>query len=571
VAIYSAASGNLIGQTTTDFSGTIHHFYGNRICGNTRAGVHLYDTSTAANVVQDNYIGVYVDANNQTQILPNAVGVDFSGGVGGTDLRATANVIGTLTYNPDGTPIDPAKIVPSPNFISGNLTYGIRLRDSDTAFNVIQGNFIGTDVGGTQSLDDSSQLNGVLITRGASNNLIGGTALDAHIVPVNVSRNLIAGNDGDGIAVDGGSNNVIQGNFIGIDKTGFAPLSNGGDGISLSGGTNNNLIGGTVAFLGVNQSSNLIGANLGNGISILGATTSGNLVQGNNIGTDLTGTALITNRASGILISGGANDNAVGGLSPFAGNVIGRNADDEYPGTDGVLVDGGTGNSVRGNSIFGHFNGLGIELINGGNDNQTSPTLRQVTSNGSDTVIRGVLPSTPDTAFALEFFRNTVCDPSGSGEGEEFLGSALVTTDDNGRAFFVVDLGVAVPVGEYVTATATSPGNDTSQFSNCQVVTNDTAVQLIPVGHGIIGLDAGFLTGGTSAVQPPVGPGLVMPQPVEVDRYFKALSDLVRAPVSSQPKSIGAGRARTRPPSESLSDDLRTEEPLSGPMASPYG
>src|SRR5262249_30057331 len=97
VALYDAASGNFIGQTTTDMTGTIHIFTGNRICGNTSAGVHLYDSGTAGNVVQDNYIGVYLDDANNTQILSNGVGVDFSGGAGGTNFTSTPNVIGTIT------------------------------------------------------------------------------------------------------------------------------------------------------------------------------------------------------------------------------------------------------------------------------------------------------------------------------------------------------------------------------------------------------------------------------------------------------------------------------------------
>jgi hypothetical protein len=63
-----------------------------------------------------------------------------------------------------------------------------------------------------------------------------------------------------------------------------------------------------------------------------------------------------------------------------------------------------------------------------------------------------------------------VCNPSGYGEGEQVLGAQSATTNADGTVAFTVTLAIEVPAGQFVTATATDPGNNTSQFSACQVV-----------------------------------------------------------------------------------------------------
>jgi hypothetical protein len=92
-------------------------------------------------------------------------------------------------------------------------------------------------------------------------------------------------------------------------------------------------------------------------------------------------------------------------------------------------VDGGTGNPIEGNSIYGHANGLGIRLANGGNDNEPSPVLTWATSDRASTTIIGYVQSSPNTTLRVEFFANPEPSPSGFGEGKQFLGSTTVTTD----------------------------------------------------------------------------------------------------------------------------------------------
>jgi hypothetical protein len=81
--------------------------------------------------------------------------------------------------------------------------------------------------------------------------------------------------------------------------------------------------------------------------------------------------------------------------------------------------------------------------------------------------IQGTLNSAANTTFTIEFFSNTECDPSGFGEGEVFIGSTVATTNGSGVANFSFNLTAAQLPGRFVTATASDPFNNTSEFSNC--------------------------------------------------------------------------------------------------------
>jgi hypothetical protein len=93
-------------------------------------------------------------------------------------------------------------------------------------------------------------------------------------------------------------------------------------------------------------------------------------------------------------------------------------------------------------------------------------------------LIEGTLNSARDTEFDLEFFSNTECDPSDHGEGESFLGWTIVTTNGNGDTSFSVSFPEAVRFGQFITATATDPDNNTSEFSQCIVVVPDLRVAI---------------------------------------------------------------------------------------------
>ena len=428
VNVINSSTGNTIGGTAPG-------------AGNVIAGGILVQQSSSDTTVQGNFIGVDV-----TGAVP--WGVDGSG----VFVDTPNNIIG-------GT-------VPGARNIISGLRRGIKLTASG-AGTLIQGNYIGTDVSG--SLDIGHTSTGIIVN--SSGNTIGGSAAGA--------GNVISGNgtpgsfDGYGILIgDGGANNNIQGNYIGTDSTGTAGLGNSNAGIRIVAfGTpaTGNIIGGTVPGAG-----NVISANGKQGVFISGPKATDIILQGNFIGTDVSGTAPLGNALEGVTIS--TSNITVGGSASGAPNKIAFN------GRIGVLVPTGTGNAIRSNSIFSNA-GLGIDLSfdgvtandvgdgdTGANNLQNFPVLTSATSNVVGTDIDGTLNSAANTTFKVEFFLNSVCDPSGYGEGETLLGSITVLTDGGGYASFIATFGTAVPVGQFITATATDPANNTSEFSVCRTV-----------------------------------------------------------------------------------------------------
>ncbi len=342
--------------------------------------------------------------------------------------------------------------------------HGIRL--ATAGGNTVAGNFIGTNAAGTAVQANGGS--GVVIDFSPNNNVGGLTAAE---------RNLISGNVFNGVQIDGPSatGNRVHGNLIGTDLSGTVALANGGRGVAVRAAPNN-IVGGASA-----AARNVISGNQAFGVSIEFAGANANLVQGNFIGTQADGvSALGPNLSAGVVIgAGGPSGNSIGGTNAGEGNRIAFN------GSGGVIIFDGTGNRVLSNSI--HSNGtnaqeLGIDLGTlgvtpndagdadaGANNLQNFPVLNSAVSNGATTGVSGALNSAASTAFRVEFFSNATCDASGNGEGAQLLGSTDVTTDGNGNAAFNVSLPT-VAVGQLITATATDPSGNTSEFSACRAV-----------------------------------------------------------------------------------------------------
>jgi hypothetical protein len=386
--------------------------------------------------------------------------------------------------------------------------------------NTIAGNFIGTDVTGAVYL--AGTLDDISIEGGVGNRIGGLMPADRNVIvagSVNSMR-MISEGVGPQLPVHG---TVVEGNYFGVNAAGTAALNGGnhtqcifppgGDliqgnvivttdiAISL-GNTNNNFIqdnligtnatgsaglnagqGIVIGAAGAPADHNTITGNLisggGIGISITSTSLQGLVIQGNKIGTDITGTTAIPNSGDGIHIFGNSPPGGavIGGTNPGDGNMIAFNSG------AGVAIDQATGWSVLGNSIFAN-GGLGIDLNDGAiqdpitrvnpndlgdgdagpNNDQNYPVITSATA-GSSTTITGTLNSTPNTLFRLEFFASDVADPSGFGEGQTFIGFRNVTTDGNGDVSFTAGLQVAVIPGQVVTATATDPDGNTSEFS----------------------------------------------------------------------------------------------------------
>jgi hypothetical protein len=227
-----------------------------------------------------------------------------------------------------------------------------------------------------------------------------------------------------------GSDTTIIGNYIGIDAAGSSDVSTTWDGIVLADGASNNTIGGPSE-----EDRNVIsGMNGGIRIFQISGDTAGNVIEGNYIGTDWTGTSPVGN-LYGIKIHGGAHDNAVG-----PDNVIAHNT------SVGVWVDGANTNGIviSQNSI--HSNGgLGIDLTDGGNDSVAAPVI-------SANDCSSATGSAPFNAV-VELFTGP------DDEGKTYLTSVLADGSGNWNVsgFIASDT--------YLTATATDPNGDTSKFS----------------------------------------------------------------------------------------------------------
>src|SRR5262249_42172609 len=152
--------------------------------------------------------------------------------------------------------------------------------------------------------------------------------------------NVISGNTTDGIQIAPGSTgNRVQGNFIGTNVLGDTALPNSGSGVVLS--APDNLVGGAAP-----GACNVISGNKSSGVSIRGAGTTGNRIQGNYIGTDAAGARVLPGspQFDGIFLQ--APGNLIGGTEPGAGNLISGNA---FGGVN--MVAPGSGNRVEGNRI----------------------------------------------------------------------------------------------------------------------------------------------------------------------------------------------------------------------------
>lgn len=259
----------------------------------------------------------------------------------------------------------------------------------------------------------------------------------------------------------GATNSVVEGCFVGLDASGLV-----GGGIASSGirvEAPGCRIGGTNA-----ASRNVISTRLSFGVEIVSSDTR---VFGNFIGTDRNGSLAVSNLL-GVHILG--DGNRIGGPAVGEANVI------AFSRGSGVLISTGTGNVIRGNSI--HSSGaLGLAHVDttrptandpgdtdtGANLTQNYPVLSGVSLSGGTAFITGLLHSAASAPFVVDFYANTAPDPTGHGEGQMYLGAVAVNTDGSGNAGFVAALPwppAAAGLG-YVTATATDPAGNTSEFS----------------------------------------------------------------------------------------------------------
>jgi titin len=319
VLIEDGANNTIGGSTATPGTGA-----GNQISGNIKGAVSIEGSDAVGDVVQGNLMGTNAAG---TKGLHNGTdGVYVADG-------ASDALIGGLTTTP-GTGAG--------NVMADNAHYGIHITGQGTTGVVVEGNIIGLNAAGSAKLGNA--YDGVLIDGGAFKNTIGGTATGA--------GNVLSGNHERGVEIDDAAQNLVEGNLIGTDVTGMKALGNDYSGVLISDKADYNTIGGTSA-----AARNVLSANGWRGVHIQEGSAD-NLVEGNDIGTDVDGTADLGNLYQGVLIDSGASSNTVGGTASGAGNLVAGNH------TNGVALNGaGEHNLIEDDTIN----------ANGANNSKTNP------------------------------------------------------------------------------------------------------------------------------------------------------------------------------------------------------
>jgi hypothetical protein len=315
----------------------VHGIYLNS-SGSTTIGI-----STSANVT--NVIsGNSNDAINVSSvggeigIYSSYLGVDATGGVALANSNNAITVNGNMDSVTIGNSLDAGT-----NVLSSNAGNGLLIQGSGSAGVYVQGNIIGLDSTGTVDMGNSGD--GIRFENTVSNIRVGGTET--------LKRNIISGNGNEGVEINGGTNIVLIGNYIGTNKIGAAAIQNGTHGILINPSEPVNTVNigvkdGTVA-------GNLISGNVSNGIFASAGSSSLTTVtvQGNIVGLNASSSATISNGQNGIQFTGGTGI-TVGGDSDDEANVVGGNYSGINIGIDDVVV---TGNYVGTNKLLA--SGLG--------------------------------------------------------------------------------------------------------------------------------------------------------------------------------------------------------------------
>lgn len=288
------------------------------ISGNAGNGITISDATTEHNRVFGCIVGL--DVTGIVRVGNHDAGVAIFG--------AEGNIIGGYT-------------VAERNVISSNYGDGVRIAGAEAQYNVVAGNYVGLDIEGRRSRGNGTvDGNGITISDHASLNTVGGD--DAS------SRNVISGQLWFGVLLNSASNNTISANFIGCNPLGTSSIPNGA-GIVIRNGSSGNVVGGSTP-----AERNLISGNYGDifpygsGLMLLDHGTANNLIIGNYIGADTSGTRSVPNREAGVMIGAGASYNHIGGDLPGEGNLISGN------GFGTLLPDLGRGIHVFGAGTFGN-------------------------------------------------------------------------------------------------------------------------------------------------------------------------------------------------------------------------
>lgn len=356
------------------------------------------------------------------------------------------------------------------NIISGNDKLAIGIYGENAVGNIIQGNYIGPDITGNSALGNGD---GIALYD-VSGCTIGGKSAG--------TRNIISGNFKNGILIVEGSNNIISGNYIGVNHSGLLELGNSYTGIIIIGSINNTIGGKT------NDERNIISNNGFEGLFIdallwdfegnIVGPSENNKIQGNYIGTDLSGRKNMGNGFNGIMFRHGTKYNSIGGLNFGEGNIIAYN-------NAGAIFNYGNNNDFISNSIFGNVsdsvNNQGIDHWPIGltlNDNYDPDIGANNLQNYPDITFANMLET-----FSVEYFVNSrednsaypltvqffIADTSAQPQGKTLIFTDTFSSSDflNGSKLIHIHPkgNIEFNFNENIVATATDSRWNTSEFS----------------------------------------------------------------------------------------------------------
>lgn len=433
--------------------------------------------------------GLRLESGDHNQVVGNFIGTDATG------TNAWGNTAGgILVLDSNGNNLGGPE-AETRNLISGNGGHGVAILSAHD--NVIQGNFIGTDLTGSTLLPNRGA--GVWLSNAVANTLGGGGDGAGNVISGNdtgvelvdsshnvVHGNVISGNTQFGIRIGGpeAAGNVVAANFIGTDVSGSFAIPNGQAGISIQHAPMNSVGGVDLA------SRNLISGNGGDGLQILGADATNNVVQGNFVGTDAGGTNALGNRHDGVLVQ--APNTTIGGTEAGAGNVVSGN-------WVGIRLQGATatGNVVQGNLVG--TDATGRERI--GRKMVTSAGILLVdapanTVGGTEPGAGNVISGNGDVAIGLE----------GSNAVDNVIQGNLLGTDKTGlRAVPNAENGVSVGPG----ADRTLIGGTEVGAGNLIAGNQDAGIELGSAGSQVMGNLIGTDKTGNQPL-PNHGPGIAI-------------------------------------------------------------
>ena len=382
---------------------------------------------------------------------------------------------------------------------------------SVTAPSVIAGNFIGTDASGMSAAAVPISSDGVSISSGNRPVIIiGGTAP--------ADRNVIGGCTRDGVLIESSSNQIL-GNFIGVNATGNEPVPNGmAGGIAVAGADSTGAgsqaydtkIGGTAP-----GSGNVISGNLGPGIRRTGVRDQPgmppNVIQGNFIGTDSTGTMALPNRGG---IEGFGF--TVGGTTPAARNVISGNNNaaltllastiqGNYIGTDVTgtkAVGNAIGPIVRGGTLLGGTTTGAGNVVSGNGSGVRISSNSSSTANRGGSVVQGNLIGT-DASGVVPLPNENYGIAVGGSSNQPFVNRATIGGESSGAGNVIAYNGgpgiVVLPIGTGDGISSAPMSTENTILSNSIFDNDGPGIDLN--GDGVTPNDSGDGDGGPNSLQ----------------------------------------------------------------------